>query len=281
MITRAATIIGLLVTAGLAIGQNAELKGVLTQGFEDVGNLKVQAEDGNVQAQVKLANAYLANAKPAEARRWYEAAAVQNSAEGQFQLGNLLLSGKRVTSPAQSVMAEPNAAVGWIYAAATNGHKGAWRSLARCLQTGSGCATNLSEAYAWLTLLADAGDIAGRTEMNQSALALSSSDIVAGKTIFAAMKDGRWPAPPAVEIPRIEKFLRMQGVTISPKEKLVIIGNRSLAEGEQTYLNVGGQLVGMTCLNIDSNSVQVQIEGETKPRTLRNMFGASPTEERK
>jgi hypothetical protein len=271
----------LLAIRMIAAGQNPEVKGSTAQGPEDVGNLKVQAEGGNAQAQLKLANAYLASAKPAEARRWYEAAAEQNSAEGQFQLGSLLLTGKRSPTPAQSVMAEPNAAVSWIYAAATNSHRSAWRHLARCLQTGNGCATNLPEAYAWFTLLADTGDPAGRTEMNQLALTLSAADILTGKATFTAMKAGRWPAPPAVEIPRIEKFLRMQGVTISTKEKLVIIGNRSLAEGEQTYLNIGGQLVGLTCLNIESNSVQVQIEGETKPRTLRNSFGANPPDERK
>jgi len=111
--------------------------------------------------------------------------------------------------------------------------------MARCLQTGSSCATNLPAAYAWLTLLADAGDIVGRTEMNRFALDLSSQDIQTGKAIFAAMKINRWPAPPPVEIPRIEKLIRMQGVTISSKEKLVIIGNRTLAEGEKTYLNLG------------------------------------------
>jgi TPR repeat protein len=252
-----------------------------TQGFEDVGNLRVQAEGGDAQAQIKLAGAYLANARPADARRWYAAAAQQNSAEGQFQLGNLLLSGQHSNVPDQIVRADPNAAFSWLYAAATNSHKAAWRSLARCLQTGNNCATNLPEAYAWLTLLADAGDAGSRTEMNRLALDLSSPDIQASKTIFAAMKVGNWPAPPTVELPQIGKWLRMQGVAISSREKLVIIGNRTLAEGEKTYLNVGGQFVGITCLSIDSNSVQVQIEGETKPRTLRNPFNANPTEEKK
>jgi len=281
MTTRAATIIGLLLAAGVAIGQNAELKGTLPQGFEDVGNLKVQAEGGDAPAQIKLANAYLANSRLVDARRWYAAAAEQNSPEGQFQLGNLLLNGRRSSLPEQSILADPSAALTWIYTAATNGHKGAWRSLARSLQTGGGCATNLPEAYAWLTLLADAGDPAGRTEMNRLALDLPSPDIQEGKAIFAAMKTGHWPAPPLAQIPRLERFLRLQGVTISPKEKLVIIGNRTVAEGEHTYLNLGGQFVGLKCLIIDSNSVQVQIDGETKPRTLRNSFGANPTEEGK
>jgi hypothetical protein len=278
---RLAILTGLLLTGWVASGQNAELKGTLTQGFEDVGNLKVQAEHGDAQAQLKLANAYLANSRPVSARRWYEAAAEQNSAEGQIQLGSLLLTGRRSTLPEQSLVADPNAAIAWIHAASTNGHKGAWRSLARCLQTGSGCATNLPEAYAWLTLLADAGDAAGRAEMNRLALDLPSQDIETGKAMFAAMKTGRWPDPPQAEIPRIERFMRMQGVTISSREKLVIIGNRTLAEGEKTYLNLGGQFIGVTCLNIDSNSVQVQLEGESKPRTLRNSFGATPMEERK
>lgn len=265
----------------MAAGQSPEPKGGPAPGLEDVGNLKLQAERGDAPAQIKLANAYLANARPIDARRWYAAAAGQNSAEAQFALGNLLLTGRRSALPEQSVVADPGGALVWIYAAATNGHKGAWQSLARCLQTGNNCATNLPEAYAWLTLLADAGDTAGRNEMNRLALDLPAPDIQAGRAIFAAMKTGRWPAPPAAENPRIGRWLRMQGVSISPKEKLVIIGNRTLAEGEQTYLNANGQVIRLRCLNIDSNAVQVQIEGETKPRTLRNSFGGSFPEAQK
>jgi hypothetical protein len=259
--------VGLWLATAVATGQNAELKGVLTQGFEDVGSLKIHAEGGDAVAQIKLANAYLANARPLDARRWYELAARQESAEGQFQLGNLLLTGRRSTLPEQNVIADPTAALAWIFAAATNGHKSAWRTMAQCLQSGSHCATNRPEAYAWLTLLADAGDVVGRTEMNRLALDLSSAEIQAGKTIFAAMKAGRWPPPPAAENPRIARWLRLQGVAISPKGKLVILGNRTLAEGEETYLSVDGQFI--------------QLEGESKPRTLRNSFGAAPTEERK
>ena len=265
-----AILIGLLLSTAMATGQKAE----------DVGELKVGAERGDAPAQIKLANAYLNNSRPKDARRWYEAAARQNSAEGQFQLGNLLVGGRSSTLPEQSLIADPTAALGWIYSAATNGHKGAWRSLARCLQTGSNCATNLPEAYAWLNLLADGGDAASRNEMNRLALDLSSQDIQIGKAIFGAMKAGLWPAPPLAENSRLGPWLRMQGVAISPKEKLVIIGNRTLAEGEQTYLSVDGQFIRLTCLSIDSNSVQVQVEGEAKPRLLRSSFGNSASEEK-
>jgi len=272
---------GLLLVATIATGQTAASKAVTAQGSEDVGNLKVQAERGVPLAQVKLADAYLANSRPMDARRWYAAAAEQNSAEGQFQLGNLLLTGRLSPLREQSITADPVAALPWIYAAATNGHKGAWRSLAHCLQTGSNCATNLPEAYAWFTLLADAGDNPARTEMNRLALDLPSEAIQAGKSIFAGMKAGRWPPPPPAENSRLARWLRLQGVSISPREKLAIVGHRTLAEGEQGHVNVGGQFVKVTCLSIDSNSVEVQVEGETLPRTLRIPFGAPPPPERK
>ena len=274
---RFAIVIRMLLATGVAVGQNAELK----QGADDVGSLKLRADGGDAQAQVKLAAAYLSNGRPLDARRWYEAAAQQNSAEGQFQLGNLLMTGKNAAVPEQSLMADPPAALSWIYAAATNGHKIAGRSLARCLQTGNNCATNLAEAYAWLTLLADAGDAPARNDMNRLALDLSSAEIQAGKAVFTGMKSGLWPAPPLAENSKVTRWLRLQGVTLSPKEKLVIIGNRTLAEGEQTYLSVDGQFVRLTCLAINTNSVQVQIEGETKPRLLRNSFGDSTKEESK
>lgn len=281
MMKVSAILTGLMIAATIAAGQNAATKGAPSPGSEDVGDLKVQAERGVPQAQIKLAEAYLANGRPADARRWYAAAAGQNSAEGQFQLGNLLLTGRSSALPNQSLTADPAAALNWIYMAATNGHKSAWRSLAHCLQSGNNCATNLSEAYAWLTLLADAGDNTVRTEMNRLALDLSSEDIQAGKAVFAAMKTGRWPLPPAAENSRLANWLHLQGVSISTREKLAIIGNRTLAEGEQAYVSAGGQWVRLTCLSIGSNSVQVQIEGEARPRTLRTPLGTAPIRERK
>lgn len=272
-----AILIGLVLAAATAMGQKASSKQVV----DDVGSLKMRAEGGDAQAQVKLATAYLSNGRPLDARRWFEAAAQQNSAEGQFQLGTLLMAGKQTSVSELSLTADTVAALSWMYAAATNGHKGAWRSLARSQQTGNNCATNLPEAYAWLTLLADTGDASARNDMNRLALDLSSTEIQMGKAIFTGMKSGLWPAPPAPENSQVSRWLRMQGVAISPKEKLVIIGNRTLAEGEQTFLRMDGQFIRLTCLSIDTNSVQVQIEGETKPRTLRSSFGASTMEDRK
>lgn len=272
-----ASLIVLALTMSVAVGQKAEPK----PSIEDVGNLKLRAESGDAPAQVKLASAYLSNGRPLDARRWFEAAAQQNLAEGQFQLGNLLMAGKHSSVSEQSLTADTVAALSWMYAAATNGHKAAWRSLAKCQQTGNNCATNLAEAYAWLTLLADAGDASARNEMNRLALDLSSMEIQTGKAIFTGMKTGLWPAPPTPENSQVSRWLRMQGVTISPKEKLVIIGNRTLAEGEQTFLSVAGQFIRVTCLSIDTNSVQVQVEGEAKPRTLRSSFSAGPNENQK
>jgi TPR repeat protein len=274
---RLATLIVFLIATLVAVGQKAEPK----PGVEDIGSLKLRAEGSDAQAQVRLAAAYLANGRPSEARRWFEAAAQQNLAEGQFQLGNLLMTGKHGSVLAQNLSADTAAALSWMYAAATNGHNGAGRTLARWLQTGNNCTTNLSEAYAWLTFLADAGDASARNDMNRLALDLSSAEIQLGKAVFTGMKSGQWPAPPLAENSKVGGWLRMQGVAISPKERLAIIGNRTLAEGEQTDFSLDGQTFRMTCLNIDSNSVQVQIEGEAKPRQLRNDFGDGPTQERK
>lgn len=271
----------LLLAVRTATGQSAGALGEALRGPEDIGDLKVLAERGEAAAQVKLAGAYLANGRPVDARRWFTTAAEQNSAEGQFQLGNLLLSGHAATQPEQRVAPDPVVALPWIYRAATNGHKSAWRTLARCLQAGDNCATNLPEAYAWLNLLADSGDVAGRNEMNRLALELSLPDIQAGKTICAGMKTGHWPAPPVAENPLLRQGLRVRGIAISSRGKLAIIGNRNLAEGEQTVLNLGGRQVRLTCLSIESNSVQVQIEGEARPRTLTTSLETSPVGSRK
>jgi len=280
--SRPCTILAALVLlVQAATGQPSEANRDAARKGEDIGDLKVLAERGDASAQVKLAGAFLANGRPADARRWFAAAAAQNSAEGQFQLGNLLLTGQRAALPQQSVVPDPGSALSWIYRAATNGHQSAWRSLARCLQSGGNCATNLPQAYAWWNLLADGGEGAARAEMNRLALELSLPEIQTGKTLFADMKAGRWPAPPSAQDPQLDQWLRVRGIAISSREKLVIIGNRNLAEGEQTVLNLGGRKVRLTCLSIESNAVQVQIEGEANPRTLRNLPDPTPIRPRK
>ena len=258
----------LLIATLTGLGQpSPNMRNIFVEGFDDIGKIKLQAEQGDASAQIKLADAYLSHNRSADALKWYSAAA-QKSVEAQCQLGKLLLFGRWGIPQEQRVAAKPTEGLRWTYLAATSGHREARRNMAKALTAGVGCSTNLVEAYAWLTLLADAGDIVGRVEMNDLALKLQPEEIARGKSLAAETKTGRWPPLPAIRVP---VTLKLTGVIVSPKGNQAIINNQTMREGETVDFKVDGQKVAVTCKNIQADSVQVQVEGEDHPRVLRRI----------
>ncbi len=252
----------------VASAQNPELRGVLAQGFDDLGSIKIKAEQGDTVAQVKLADAYLSKNQSVNALGWYEAAAKQNSIEGEYQLGNLLLFGRFGIPKDQSVIAKPTEGLKWNYLAATNGHHGAWRNMAKALQSGIGCSTNLVEAYSWLALLADKGDITGRVEMNNLALKLSTEEITHGKLLADEMKAGNWPQLAIAKPTTHPVQLVLRSVSGPQSNRLAIINKSILAENDTTAFKINGQIVKITCLKISDDGVLIKVEGEDEPRWL-------------
>jgi hypothetical protein len=248
-----------LISIGL-LAQNAELRGTLNQGFGDLGTIKIQADQGNAAAQIKLADAYLSNFKSSDALKWYEAAAKQNSVEGEYQLGALLLFGRVGIPKEQQVQAKPIEGLKWTYMAAISSHKEAWRNMAKALQSGIGCSTNLVEAYAWLSLLADTGDIVGRVEMNNLALKLSNEEILRGKSMTQEMKAGHWPQLSS-RLPIDDSAFKIGSIVIG-KKSLVIINNHTLSEGDQFRVSGKQGAFNVTCVKIETNSVQVQMKAK-------------------
>jgi TPR repeat protein len=251
-----------------SFAQTAELRGTLNQGFSDLGQIKLQAEQGDSVAQIKLADAYLANFKSADALKLYEAAAKQNSIEGQYQLGNLLLFGRVGIPNEQQVQAKPVEGLQWTYQAATSGRKEAWRNMAKALENGIGCSTNLVEAYAWLSLLANTGDIVGRVEMNSLALKISSEQIVDAKNLTQQMESGHWPALLVQKNPESDLGLKLNGLIPSGANPLATINGKTVAEGETVSIKIKKEIVNVKCLKINSDSVVILVDGETEPRLL-------------
>jgi TPR repeat protein len=251
------------------LAQNAELRGTLDQDFSDLGTIKIQAEQGNVAAQIKLADAYLSNFKSADALKWYEAAAKQNSTEGKYQLGNMLIFGRVGIPNEQRVQAKPIEGLKWTYQAATSGHKEAWRNMAKALEGGIGCSTNLVEAYAWLSLLADTGDIVGRVEMNNLALKITSEQIVNAKNLAQKMESGHWPPLPAQKNPEADLVLKLNGLIPGGAHPLATINGKTVAAGETISIKIKKENLNVRCLKIDSDSVTILVDGETESRQLR------------
>lgn len=263
------TLISLIaIIAIVASAQNSNLRNTIVEGYGDLGTIKIQAEQGDVTAQIKLADAYLSNFKSADALKWYETAAKQKSNEGEFQLGNLLLWGRSGIPKEEQVKAKPTEGLKWTYSAAVNGHKGAWRNMAKALQSGIGCSTNLVEAYAWLSLLADAGDIVGRVEMNNLALKLSSEEILRGKSIEQNMQSGNWPQLVIQKASQADIGLKLNGIIPNGAKPTATINGKTFAEGEILSVKVKKETVNIKCLKINADSILILVTGEDEPRLL-------------
>jgi TPR repeat protein len=268
MIMKAKTFAGFFLSFGIAaLAQNAELRGTLAQGFSDFGAIKIQAEQGDVAAQVKLADAYLSNFKSADALEWYKTAAPK-SLEAQYQCGNLLLFGRPGIPQDKKIAPNPAEGLKWTYSAAINGHKQAWRNLAKARQSGIGCSTNLVEAYAWLSLLAETGDIVGRVEMNNLALKLSSDEIRRGKSIQQNMQAGHWPQLVILKSSQPDLGLKLNGLIPSGANPMAAINGKTLAEGETANIKLKKGTVNVKCLKINKDSVLILVDGEEEPRLL-------------
>ena len=232
-----------------------------------MGAVKIQAEQGDVAAQVKLADGYLSNFKSSDALKWYKTAAPK-SLEAQYQCGNLLLFGRTGIPQDEKVNANPTEGLKWTYSAAINGHKGAWRNMAKALQAGVGCSTNLVEAYAWLSLLAQSGDIVGRVEMNNLALKLSSVEISQGKSILQQMQSGRWPQLAVQNNAKSDLGLKLNGLIHDGAKSLATVNGETLAEGETVSVKIKKEAVNIKCLKINLDSALILVDGEDEPRLL-------------
>lgn len=239
----------------------------------DLGTIKIKAEAGDVDAQVKLGDACRARSRFADALQWYQTAALNKSIEGEFQYGRLLTHGSEGGVKSQQVDARPFEGIRWVYTAATNGNHGAWREMALARQTGTGCSKNPVEAYAWWMLLQDSKDNFNLAErdrmMTDLVLKLPGADIERGKKMAAEMKARHWPALEVGQEPAVvDVELRLNGLSLGGKSRLAIINGKTLSENESALIQSKNGKVKIRCLKIDKKSVSVRIEGESEPRVL-------------
>jgi hypothetical protein len=246
------------------------LRGTLTMGMGDVAAMKQKAEGGDAAAQVALGDALASRFHASEALEWYRKAAAQGNVEGEYHVGDMLLSG--VYGIPQNFNVRPNPAEGirWTFMAATNLHACACRNMAKALRHGLGTGTNLVAAYAWLSLLSDIppGFVSGRYEINDLALQLDTGSIQQAQNLAAQFKAGNWQAPPVRAVPEGDSRLKLGGITFGGKTPLAVINGKTLSEGESATVSVKPGTLTIKCLKIEKDSVQIAVEGEDVPRTL-------------
>ena len=271
------------------------LQHLFTSTVEDIAEIKRRAEAGDVAAQKKLANTLAAQFRSAEALEWYRKAAQRGDLEAFYQVGRLLLYGAIGSAPQQAVAADPQTGVFIIFRAATNRHVGAYRDLYRAYREGRGVAKDTVEAYAWLQLHVDAtGGLlpsSARMELNQLALAVDVDTSQAGKRRAMLYQSGHWPKlvvapppPPASPLPsraadpprtpaptppaKPPPDLKLNAIT-QGRIPLAIINGKMLTVGETGTVPAKPQSLSVKCLKIETDSVEVAVEGYPDPIQLR------------
>jgi len=253
---------------------NRNLNRMSVEGMDDMAKVKLLADRGNVNAQLKVANACMENRLYADALKWYSLAADQGMQEARYQKGHILLFGCQGTGLDQKVAPNPAEGLKFTFLAATNRHSGACLDMGRALKDGIGCRPDPVIAYAWYSLCADAGDTPSHAAMNELALRISTEDIRLALARARDMKAGHWPdlttTPVAYHAPvQVAIKLKLSGVVVSPRGNLAVINNHTLGEGESVQLATEQkELVAVTCQHIERDSVEVLVDGEAQPRTL-------------
>jgi hypothetical protein len=93
----------------------------------------------------------------------------------------------------------------------------------------------------------------------------------AGKDPFFPMSHRRDPVAPTVTTPspvHVAPTLILRGIVGSAGRRLAIINNETMEVGEESAVRTAAGRVRVKCLEIDPDSVLVQIEGESQPKKL-------------
>jgi TPR repeat protein len=154
-----------------------------------IQRLRMQAEQGNVEAQFALAQAYDRGRDvpkdKTEAVRWYRLAATQGDPFAQNALGDNFWEGTGVPK-------DDKEAAGWWRLAATQGFAPAQHSLGKILSGGGqGVRTDKTQAYMWLALSAAQGDEEASRQSDLLSKQLKPAEIARAKWLVKQWKPSR------------------------------------------------------------------------------------------
>lgn len=253
---------------------NQGLNRMAVDGVDDTARLKLLAERGYVTSQQQLAEECMKNHLYADAMKWISAVAARGSLDASFQKGRMLLYGCQGATRDQDVAANPAEGLRFVYLVATNRNLEACLDVAQAFRDGRGVPANPITAYAWFSLCDKAGNQASHAAMNELALRLSTDDIRQALAQSQMLEAGKWPDLPTLlrtNRPAVQVAikLKLSGIICSPQENLAVINKQTLGENEASqFATEAKALVTVTCLQIQQDSVKVQVEGEAQPRTL-------------
>ena len=164
-----------------------------------VRRLTVQAEGGDAESQIALAEAhFFGRGTPTnrtEAVRWYRLAAKSGEASAQASLGLCLLRGWGCEK-------SPVEAVSWYMAAAEQGDLAAMNNLAFCYMHGIGVAKDPAIGFSWALKAAERGYAAAQTLVGECYLTgrgVARDSLQAQTWLFRATRQGNGRAKMLLE----------------------------------------------------------------------------------
>ena len=236
--------------------------------------IEAAAKAGKPAAQDELAWRYVLNGDNAQAELLYGKAAQLGYVPAQGKFGEMLLLHARSAVGLKYGVKEAivSHAIKWLTLGANQGDKLAQADLAGLYLNGQFVKQDLIEAYKWADLAARGtplapGSVNGRSIRDAAYRKMSTVQIAEANRRVAAFVP-HVPAGSELLNPSWMADIKLSGVGGPKNRPLAIINNDIFAVGDSNVLNVAGKAVTVQCLQIQDESVVVQIEGLDMPREL-------------
>jgi hypothetical protein len=243
-------------------------KGLSQQPLPDLAQVKAEAEAGDAGTQDRLGDSYQGSFNYAAAANWFRKAAEQGVPHAQWQLGKMLLDGRKTFG--ENSVAVPKAAdegLKWIFLAANQGLDGAQLDLGYFYDKGYGVKQDYVEAYKWYKLGTQKNGLLGSMKLDPLILKMSQEQILEGER---RAKDFTPHRTTKAELPdpQYVQDIVLKSISGPSTRRLALINNQTLGIGETGKVKAGQKTVTVKCLEIKEKTVIVQIEGIEQPREL-------------
>jgi hypothetical protein len=245
------------------------------QALPPLAELKAAAERGDPIAQDQLGDVFQKSLDNANAEKWYRQAAAKGVVNSQYRLGHMLMvQPSYTTTEADARSSMASEAIGWFVKAANQGHRDAQLELGDALKSGRFIKQDYVEAYKWYTL---ARKGVATTFMNSLRSAQSEQNALILKMTQAQIAEGQKRA--AAFVPHVAtgnempepaflRQLKLIGISGQSSQRLAMINNKALAEGESASLKLGAETRIVRCVQIKEKSVVVSVGGIKGDREL-------------
>jgi hypothetical protein len=220
-----------------------------------------RGQDGDVAAQLVLAEVEYARKNPTEGERWLRLAAESGNSYAEYTLAAELCFALHGGLP------RPNEGVLWMKLSAYEGYAGAQAHLATCYRRGLGVPKDTLEAYAWFLIYLRNPALGER-----SVVPPGLEESLSREQIERARARCKNYVPSVTERnPLVDAgFIKLKAISESNGKPIVLLNDQAFTAGEQKKVTTLGGAVEVRCVEVRSNSVIIATEpywqrGELRP----------------